>query len=242
MDKYREVIYKNYRDSGYSSVVTDNPKDIKSRMEGYRLDLGVFLPEDKSSKILDLGCGSGYLLDLLLKSGYRNTSGVDISSDQVAFAAKNKLPVVCEDALSFLRSHKEYDVIIATDMIEHLNKGEIVSLLLAIRDSLKPGGFVILRTVNASSIVGNIGRYFDFTHETSFTEHSLQQVLVSCGFTNVIVTDNKIPFGFKPTRLARWVIGSLLLLILRFVYTIETGYSCQRLYGKFLVAKARKGE
>ena len=90
MDKYREVIYKNYRDSGYSSVVTDNPKDIKSRMEGYRLDLGVFLPEDKSSKILDLGCGSGYLLDLLLKSGYRNTSGVDISSDQVAFAAKNK--------------------------------------------------------------------------------------------------------------------------------------------------------
>ena len=83
-------------------------------------------------------------------------------------------------------------------------------------------------------------RYVDFTHEMSFTEVSLRQVLVACGFADVVITDNPVPFGLRPRRFLRWVGVRLFRAAQKAVYTIDVGYDRPRLFGKLLIAHARK--
>ena len=75
-----------------------------------------------------------------------------------------------DNALEFLARTTSWDLVFATDVIEHLGKDEIIAFLEAIHRALKPGGVVVLKTGNASSIYGSTMRYIDFTHEMSFTD------------------------------------------------------------------------
>ena len=45
--------------------------------------LAKVLPQDKSAKILDIGCGMGQMLHALRVLGYENVYGVDISDEAV---------------------------------------------------------------------------------------------------------------------------------------------------------------
>jgi len=42
-----------------------------------------FIPENKNTRILDLGCGPGTSMFYLGRNGYNNTLGVDVSLDSV---------------------------------------------------------------------------------------------------------------------------------------------------------------
>lgn len=108
-------------------------------------------------------------------------------------------------------------------MIEHFGKDEIVGLLRAIHDALAPGGAVIIRTINCSSILGSDVRYTDFTHETGFTERSLRQVLMACGFKRILITDGKVPLRWRPKRLVRWSLLKLWRIALRIILASEVG-------------------
>ena len=201
MTQYRELLYASYRATGYEA---ENPDGLNANLiESYRAELGSLLPSDKKASILDLGCGSGFLLQFLIREGYENVLGVDISKEQVEFAKGQGLPVVEADSLDFLKTNKNFDLIISTEVLEHLNKNEIIELLCAIRDALRPLGSAIIRTVNASSVYGMTLLFWDFTHEVAFTERTLRQILLACGFEKVSVYDTRPPFGLRPRRLLR---------------------------------------
>lgn len=115
--------------------------------------------------------------------------GIDNSAEQVEFAKSHSLPVIQVNALEYLTHNKNFDLIVLTDVIEHLSKDEIVTLLLQIHEALAPNGYVIIRTPNACSFTAANSRYIDFTHEISFTERSIRQVLLACNFTQVLITE-----------------------------------------------------
>lgn len=211
-----------------------------ARDANYDLQLLDLLPADRETKIVDLGCGSGFLVAYLQRAGFRHAIGIDSSKEQADYAAANGLPVRHGDAIEFVKTSGPFGTIIATDFIEHLTKDEIVDFLMAARGALEPWGKVILSTPNASSLFGPTGRYFDFTHEVAFTENSLRQVLVSCGFHDIVIRDNRIPFGFRPKRLLRWVLYNLQHLLLRAAFSIEVGEDRPRLLGKLIFAVASK--
>ena len=51
----------------------------------YRSDIRPALPGPEAGPVLDIGCGQGALVRLLLNDGY-DAAGVDISPEQVAIA------------------------------------------------------------------------------------------------------------------------------------------------------------
>ncbi|MEK6252562.1 MAG: class I SAM-dependent methyltransferase [Actinomycetota bacterium] len=144
------------------------------------------LPRDRNIRILDIGCGQGYLLDVLREAGYPQVSGVDVSAEQVEIARLRGLDVTQGDVFDFLREHLGgFDAITAVDLIEHFDKADVLRLLDDVARALKPGGILVGQVPNGESPFGGRYIYGDFTHGTAFTQRSIAQVLHATGFTEV---------------------------------------------------------
>ncbi|MDF5725990.1 MAG: class I SAM-dependent methyltransferase [Rhizonema sp. PD37] len=140
------------------------------------------------SKVLDLGCGTGYLLYWLSRYPGIIPVGVDSSTSQVR-VAQNYLPdtnITCEDGLQFLRKNSNtFSGIFCMDVLEHLpSLDACLELLEAIQQALLPDGFFVCRVPNAANLTGGYSRYIDLTHERAFTSLSLLQLLEIGKFHN----------------------------------------------------------
>lgn len=124
--------------------------DSEASYWGVRESLKKILKKDaNSSKILEIGCGLGYLTYSLNKSGY-NAIGLDISKEALSKAIQNYGSYfICADLYEYSNLHiNEYDVVIFTEVIEHLN--DINSFMSSLIKLLKPDGKIILTTPNKS--------------------------------------------------------------------------------------------
>jgi ubiquinone/menaquinone biosynthesis C-methylase UbiE len=84
------------------------------------------IENDKAQKIIDIGCGNGYLLKRLKEQGYTNLSGLDIctyfTDDTIAQYTGNI------DALPFPDKH--FDTVLCNHTLEHvLNLSKAISEL-----------------------------------------------------------------------------------------------------------------
>ena len=168
--------------------------------------LGVYLkgnlPEDKSIPALDIGCGFGFALRALRTAGFLNVRGIEVSSHQATIARRGGFEVsVVTDTIDFLKRHSGYfGIVLLLDVLEHIPVSEQLDMMRAIRESLSPGGRVIVTVPNANSPLAARWRYIDFTHTSSFTEHSLYFVLSNAGFSDIQM-DNEKGIGAPPKRM-----------------------------------------
>lgn len=102
---------------------------------------------DKNLKILEVGCGFGYLTYAISKKGY-NIKGMDISQVAIEEATKRYGDLFfCADLIEYAKeADPSYDVIIFTELIEHIQ--DIKSFLKAASNLLKPGGCLVMTTPN----------------------------------------------------------------------------------------------
>lgn len=173
----------------YRKWHSDTPEHILGVAKYYHRILGPHLPEDKASSVLDVGCGMGFALLALKQLGFSNVSGIDSNSGQVASCRAKGLEVIqCPDSAEFMRSHPgQYQLVLALDLLEHIPPSHQLEFTAAIATSLKSGGALIGTTPNANSSLAARWRYLDWTHETEFTEHSLDFLLHNAGFTEIRV-------------------------------------------------------
>jgi 2-polyprenyl-3-methyl-5-hydroxy-6-metoxy-1,4-benzoquinol methylase len=108
----------DYKDYSYQT-------DACNHIHKYILDpILSFLPEKKGRKILDIGCGNGWLTTLLIEKGY-DAYGTDASVTGIEIA-KRKHPTrfyiqdLSKDDLPYELSSIKFNVIISTEVIEHL--------------------------------------------------------------------------------------------------------------------------
>jgi 2-polyprenyl-3-methyl-5-hydroxy-6-metoxy-1,4-benzoquinol methylase len=150
-------------------------------------DILPHLPADRSARIVDVGCGQGGLVRELFSAGYSRAEGLDVSPEQVAIAQAAGLTQVRLGDLHELadETRSGYDAVIATDVLEHLDKEEVLRTFDSVVAALRPGGCFIARVPNAGSPFGGAIRYGDFTHETWFTERSVRQLANAAGFAEV---------------------------------------------------------
>lgn len=155
----------------------------------YRYNYLERLPSDRDAKILVISCGYGYLVQLLADEGYREVTGIDSRHEKVAMARERGLNCRVDRALRHLRgSDESYDVIVAEQEINHLTKNEILVFLAAARDALRPGGRILVHSINAADpLTGSESRAGNFDHFNSFTEYSLVQALKLGGFERIEV-------------------------------------------------------
>jgi SAM-dependent methyltransferase len=153
----------------------------------YRANYLPVLPSDRSSRILVVSCGPGYLVDLLIKSGYTKVAGIDSDPDKVTHATRRGLPCSVAEVFPYLTGRREeYDVIIGEQELNHLTIDESVDFLRLCRLALRPGGRVIVYAINsANPLFGSENRAQNIDHFYTVTEYSIDQILQLGGFVNI---------------------------------------------------------
>lgn len=161
---------------------------LRARAARWDKTLGPFLPRDRSAAIADLGCGYGSIVWWLQQRGYDHADGVDVSRDQIEQGTRLGVRNLRQgEVLDFLRAATgRYDLLIARDLFEHLTKAETLEGLSLCREALRPGGALLLQVPNGESPFAGRIIYGDFTHETAFTQASVNQVLRASGFDSVV--------------------------------------------------------
>jgi len=91
--------------------------------------------------ILDAGCGTGGLMQSLLKRGYRNVRGFDLSTDAIEICRERGLDVRTGDITNIDGVWREtFDVVISNDVLYFLDEAQTSATLLKVHAVLKPGG------------------------------------------------------------------------------------------------------
>lgn len=195
------------------------------------------LPPDEP--VLELGCGTGQLLEFLRQQGLTNVKGIDVSAEQIRLAKARGCCAEQEDAIEALASCQDrYAAILAIDFIEHFEKPELLRLLCLVHASLKPGGIFLLQTPNGSSFLSSQIVHDDLTHATILGPESLSQLLRMAGFIDIQIAEaGPVPWGIRGmVRTALWAgIRACANLIKR----IESGRT-QAIWSENMICCCRK--
>jgi len=199
------------------------------------------MPDSRTARILDIGCGAGGLVAMLRDDGYQHARGIDISEEQVALAHERGIEgVELADLKGHLSSAPEtYDVIVALDVLEHFEPGEVLELLDLVARALKPGGMLLARTPNAGSPFFGRYRYGDLTHGLAFTARSLRQALATTGFEHAEFSSvDPVPHGVLSA--ARFAVWQLIAGLFKFCLAVETGQLRDHVVTQNIVVTARR--
>jgi SAM-dependent methyltransferase len=206
----------------------------------YRRDIRPLLPTPFSGHVIDIGCGQGELVRLLLAGGY-DAEGVDVSPEQVALAHAAGLDRVrLGDFRHVLMEHRSrLAAVTATDMLEHLAKDEVLATFDLVFGALAPGGVFVARVPNAVSPLGGHIRYGDFTHESSYTARSVRQLAAAAGFCSVTVRPCA-PVGHGFVSAARALAWKPVSALFKIALAAETGVLRGHVVTQNLTFVARK--
>jgi len=127
-----EVIF----DDRYSAILKMLPKERKNLM------------------ILDVGCGNMFLSSLIKKKMNSHVIGIDISSKSIKTAKGKEIEAIICDACKLPFRSETFDVVIASEILEHLLFPEV-----AVEEShrvLKKKGIFIVSVPNLSSLQSRV--------------------------------------------------------------------------------------
>jgi len=182
----------------YKKWHSDTPQHISGAIRYYHRILGPYLPDQKDRPVLDVGCGMGFAILALKDLGFKQVSGIDTDAAQVASCKAKGLDVEqCTNSAKFLRNNPgRFGLILALDLLEHIPPTEQLEFTRALAGALTPGGKLIATTPNANSAFAARWRYLDWTHQTQFTEHSLDFLLHNAGLVDIRVVETE--YSEKP--------------------------------------------
>ncbi|MDD3181608.1 MAG: bifunctional 2-polyprenyl-6-hydroxyphenol methylase/3-demethylubiquinol 3-O-methyltransferase UbiG [Alphaproteobacteria bacterium] len=105
----------------------------------------------KGLRVLDVGCGGGLLSEAMAERG-ADVVGLDASVEAIAVArahaAQSSLTIDYREgsAESLAKADEQFDVITAFEIVEHV--ANLKSFIVALSQLLKPGGLLLIATVN----------------------------------------------------------------------------------------------
>jgi len=241
---YKEELYKKY----VSTHILPRKgsltlAQLQERANAYQKQFGKFLPTEKNTKIIDLGCGNGSIVWWLQQKGFTNSYGIDISADYIKMGQslgiknleKAEIKEFLKDKINF------YDVIFARDIFEHFNKDEILEVLSLCLSSLKDNGRMILQVPNATSPFFGSIRYGDFTHEIAFTISSISQILNFVGFSDIEFYPVYRPVGSLKS-IIRYLLWKVVESFYQFLLSVEIGKGKRIVTQNILVIAFKKSE
>lgn len=133
---YFEINFK------YRKNLKSIKKEYKRYYQFFRYNYAKHLPKSKEAKIIDMACGIGETVYSLQELGYTNVIGVDFDIENVEFCKSQGLSVEQGNIYHYFKGkEKQFDVIILNDIIEHIEKKNVISVIKDMKQSLKGGGY-----------------------------------------------------------------------------------------------------
>lgn len=142
---------------------------------------------DCTGRVVDVGCGRGELVELLVAMGI-DVTGVEIDIDLVRDATARGLPVEHGDAVAWLEAGGDarLDGISLIDVVEHLTAQQVVDIVALAARKLRPGGRIIVQSLNPRSLHAVADAFsLDPTHVAPVHPAYLRFLLEEAGFASV---------------------------------------------------------
>ena len=161
--------------------------DIKDRSRVYLPLLQEHKLGTPHMPILDVACGRGEWLELLLENNLE-ARGIDINRILLASCKERGLNVAEDDILQHLKNQPDRSLGAVTGfhIIEHLPFDILVRVFDETVRVLKPGGLAIFETPNPQNVlVGSHTFYLDFTHRNPLPPLTTQFILEARGLCDV---------------------------------------------------------
>ncbi|MGH2915580.1 MAG: class I SAM-dependent methyltransferase [Solirubrobacteraceae bacterium] len=169
--------------------------DYGSELEGLRLTYGSALERigalvPSKDGILDIGCGSGFVLELARGQGWHGARGVEPSSDAVAKASDSTRPLIVEDIMrAGLFEPESFDAVALFQVLDHMPDPGAV--LEECRRVLRPGGVIMAFNHNVKALSAALLRerspIVDVEHTYLYSPVTMRRLFSDVGFAVVSV-------------------------------------------------------
>ncbi len=142
----------------------------------------------KSGRVLEIGCSTGIMLDLLKKRGWQ-VRGVELSQAAARVAQKRGIKVVV-DNFNKINLKEKFDVVILNHTLEHLENP--VEIIKKIKNLLLTGGLIYIDLPNFGGLSAKLmGKNWPLLlpeeHLWHFTEKSLKILLKKNDFKIIFI-------------------------------------------------------
>ena len=172
-----------YKYVGFEDQFRGSREVIRGRLESY---LPLF---DGKQDVLDVGCGRGEFLDLLNARGL-TARGIDLNHEMVEVCRARGLDVTQVDAVGYLSGLEDRSLggIFSAQVVEHLQPGYLLRFLELAFHKLRPGGRIVLETLNPACWVAFFESYIrDITHVWPLHPETLKYLVIASGFTRTAI-------------------------------------------------------
>jgi len=175
----------------HTSFVFDSRRDVVWK-EVCRFIQKKFIPEN--CRILDIGAGyCNFINNIQAKEKH----AVDIFSRLPEYANKDVATHVHSCTNLDFFNNDSFDVIFASNLLEHLTREELLETLYELKRILRENGKLIILQANFKYCAKTY--YDDYTHIQAFTERGLSEMLEAHGFHILEVKSRFLPVNMKTT-------------------------------------------
>lgn len=161
-------------------------KDIENLTHSYLNSLRPVLNRlNKNSKILEIGCGNGFILEKLYRLGFKNIYGVEPSLDAVRKANNSiKKNISINMLKKGIYKTATFDFIFFFQTLDHIPEPN--NFLKICNSYLKDGGFILAFNHNVNSFSSFLLRekspIIDIEHPYLYNFSTVKQILEKNGF------------------------------------------------------------
>ncbi len=141
----KEYVEADYRDGLYKKSLEGHDFKLHTFERRIKL-LKKYIP---TGKLMDLGCSSGFMVEVALKAGY-DAWGIEIAEWAVKAAAPEIKDRIQQGDINLLSSGS-YDILTAFDILEHTRQP--LEVLKQWAGLIRPGGFLMIATPDTNSIL-----------------------------------------------------------------------------------------
>jgi SAM-dependent methyltransferase len=141
------------------------------------------LTAGRAPDVLELGFGNGGFAGWARSKGFEYV-GIEAIPELVSRGEAEGFRVYEADSAWTLNGlgHDSLDLVVAFDVLEHMELADVESLLDSIRAALRPGGRLLARVPSGDSPFGRASHHGDLTHRLALGSSAVRQLAGRHGF------------------------------------------------------------
>lgn len=235
LNQQATVDYYTNLNTGQGDTVS---ADSKFYTEIYSMGLdSIELYKTEKGKILDIGCSTGFFLDIAKRNGW-TTSGIELGIDEAA-KAEAKGHRIFKKTIDQLDPQEKFDAATMWDVLEHIPDG--IDQLNKIKEHLNDKGIVFFQIPNSDALAAKIMRgacrMFDgLEHTNLYNPRTVELLAEKCGYaiknirsviSEIAVMNNYLDYLDPYFGTSQYENKVLNLLDDKFIHDNKIGYKLQ---------------